>query len=116
MKTMPGRRVCAGLRILEAMKQLNAEQSGLDLEVRVGMATGEVMVFLAARPEISQHYVAGDVVNVRRGCSMRPLRAQWWWERWLTRADPPFWSAVWPGWAEPVTAQIGSFCCRNWRS
>ena len=58
------RAVCAGLRILEAMKELNAEQPGLDLEVRVGIATGEVMVSLAARPEIGQHFVAGDVVNV----------------------------------------------------
>jgi class 3 adenylate cyclase/tetratricopeptide (TPR) repeat protein len=58
------RAVCAGLRILEAMEELNAEQPGLDLEVRVGIATGEVMVSLAARPEIGQHFVAGDVVNV----------------------------------------------------
>ena len=58
------RAVCAGLRVLEAMKELNAEQPGLDLEVRVGIATGEVVVSLAARPEIGQHFVAGDVVNV----------------------------------------------------
>ena len=58
------RAVRAGLRIHEAMKELNAEQPGLDLEVRVGIATGEVVVSLAARPEIGQHFVAGDVVNV----------------------------------------------------
>jgi tetratricopeptide (TPR) repeat protein len=58
------RAVCAGLRILEAMKELNAGQPGLDLEVRVGIATGEVVVSLAARPELGQHFVAGDVVNV----------------------------------------------------
>jgi len=58
------RGVCAGLRILEAIEELNAEQPGLDLEVRVGIATGEVMVSLASRPEIGQHFVAGDVVNV----------------------------------------------------
>jgi predicted ATPase/class 3 adenylate cyclase len=58
------RAVRAGLRILEAMKELNAEQPGLGLEVRVGIATGEVVVSLAARPEIGQHFVAGDVVNV----------------------------------------------------
>ena len=58
------RAVRAGLRIVEAMKELNAEQPGLDLEVRVGIATGEVVVSLTARPEIGQHFVAGDVVNV----------------------------------------------------
>ena len=58
------RAVRAGLRILEAMKELNAERPGLGLEVRVGIATGEVVVSLAARPEIGQHFVAGDVVNV----------------------------------------------------
>jgi tetratricopeptide (TPR) repeat protein len=58
------RAVRAGLRIVEAIKELNAEQPGLDLEVRVGIATGEVVVSLAARPEIGQHFVAGDVVNV----------------------------------------------------
>jgi tetratricopeptide (TPR) repeat protein len=58
------RAVCAGLRIVEAMKELNAEQPGLDLEVRVGIATGEVVVSHTARPEIGQHFVAGDVVNV----------------------------------------------------
>src|SRR6266702_3701887 len=58
------RAVRAGLRILEAMQELNAGQPGLDLEIRVGIATGEVMVSLTARPEIGQHFVAGDVVNV----------------------------------------------------
>src|SRR6516165_11686638 len=58
------RAVRAGLRILEAMKELNAERPGHGLQVRVGIATGEVVVSLAARPEIGQHFVAGDVVNV----------------------------------------------------
>src|SRR5438876_3912772 len=45
------RAVRAGLRILEAIGDLNEEDAGLDLQVRVGIETGEAVVALGARPE-----------------------------------------------------------------
>jgi class 3 adenylate cyclase/tetratricopeptide (TPR) repeat protein len=57
------RAVRAGLRILEAIAELNAEDSALSLQVRVGIATGEAVVALGARPEEGEGVVTGDVVN-----------------------------------------------------
>jgi len=59
----PERAVRAGLRILEAIADLNEADPGLGLTVRVGMETGEVVVALGARPELGEGLVAGDVVN-----------------------------------------------------
>ncbi|HWO69199.1 MAG TPA: adenylate/guanylate cyclase domain-containing protein, partial [Actinomycetota bacterium] len=58
----PERAVRAALRILEELPDLNREH-GLDLEVRAGIATGEALVTLGARPEAGEGIVAGDVVN-----------------------------------------------------
>ncbi|HET6713428.1 MAG TPA: adenylate/guanylate cyclase domain-containing protein [Actinomycetota bacterium] len=58
----PERAVHAGLRILEAIEQLNRDR-GTDLSVRVGINTGEVVVALEARPERGEGIVTGDVVN-----------------------------------------------------
>jgi tetratricopeptide (TPR) repeat protein len=57
------RAVRAGLRILAAISELNDARPGLDLEVRIGVATGEGLVRLGARPELGQGMVVGDVVN-----------------------------------------------------
>ncbi len=57
------RAVRAGLRILEAIGELNAESPALSLRVRVGINTGEAVVALGARPEEGEGIVAGDVVN-----------------------------------------------------
>src|SRR6266542_3443887 len=57
------RAVRAGLRILEAISDLNEEDAGLDLQVRVGVETGEAVVALGARPEQGEGIVTGDVVN-----------------------------------------------------
>jgi class 3 adenylate cyclase/tetratricopeptide (TPR) repeat protein len=57
------RAVRAGLRILEAIGELNAAHPGLDLEVRIGVATGEAIARLGARPERGEGLVVGDVVN-----------------------------------------------------
>jgi class 3 adenylate cyclase/tetratricopeptide (TPR) repeat protein len=57
------RGVRAGLRILTAIAELNEARPGLDLEVRIGVATGEGLVRLGARPELGQGMVVGDVVN-----------------------------------------------------
>ncbi|MDX6427237.1 MAG: hypothetical protein QOD52_2642 [Gaiellaceae bacterium] len=59
----PERAVRAGLDILRAIEELNEEDPGLDLSVRVGVNTGEAVVALHARPEQGEGMVAGDVVN-----------------------------------------------------
>ena len=57
------RAVRAGLRILEAIAELNEADPELDLQVRVGINTGEAVVALGARPEQGEGIVTGDVVN-----------------------------------------------------
>src|SRR5712692_1006678 len=57
------RAVRAGLRILEAIEELNARDASLSLQVRVGINTGEAVVALGARPELGEGFVTGDVVN-----------------------------------------------------
>jgi class 3 adenylate cyclase len=57
------RAVRAGLRILDAIEELNAEDPALSLQVRIGINTGEAVVALGARPEEGEGIVTGDVVN-----------------------------------------------------
>ena len=57
------RAVRAGLAILEAIGELNEADPGLELQVRVGVNTGEAVVALGARPEQGEGIVTGDVVN-----------------------------------------------------
>jgi class 3 adenylate cyclase/tetratricopeptide (TPR) repeat protein len=57
------RAVRAGLRILEAIEELNDEDPALALQVRIGVGTGEAVVALGARPEEGEGIVTGDVVN-----------------------------------------------------
>jgi predicted ATPase/class 3 adenylate cyclase len=59
----PERAVRAGLRILEAIADLNQEDAQLSLAVRVGVESGEAVVALGARLEQGEGLVAGDVVN-----------------------------------------------------
>ena len=59
----PERAVRAGLRILEAIEELNEQEPELKLHVRVGIDTGQAVVSLHARPEQGEGMVAGDVVN-----------------------------------------------------
>ncbi len=58
----PERAVRAGLALLDAVDDLNRAH-GLDLAVRVGVATGEAVVSTGARPERGEGMLAGDVVN-----------------------------------------------------
>jgi class 3 adenylate cyclase len=57
------RGVRAGLRVLEAIAELNEDDPGLSLQVRIGINTGEAVVALGARPEEGEGIVTGDVVN-----------------------------------------------------
>ena len=57
------RAVRAGLRVLEAIAELNEADPVLDLNVRIGINTGEAVVALGARAEQGEAIVAGDVVN-----------------------------------------------------
>ncbi len=57
------RAVRVGLRMLEAIEELNAHDPTLSLQVRVGINTGEAVVALEARPELGEGLVTGDVVN-----------------------------------------------------
>src|SRR5580765_6159820 len=57
------RAVRAGLRILEAIEELNEADPALSLQVRIGVSTGEAVVALGARPEEGEGIVTGDVVN-----------------------------------------------------
>jgi class 3 adenylate cyclase len=57
------RGVRAGLRILEAIEDLNEQDPTLSLQVRIGVDTGEAVVALGARPEEGEGIVTGDVVN-----------------------------------------------------
>lgn len=53
--------VHAGLSVLEGVHELNASHDDLDLEVRVGICTGEAIVEIDAPPESA--LATGDVVN-----------------------------------------------------
>ena len=57
------RAIRAGLRILEALEELNEQDPTLSLQVRIGIDTGEAVVALGARPEHGEGIVTGDVVN-----------------------------------------------------
>jgi class 3 adenylate cyclase/tetratricopeptide (TPR) repeat protein len=59
----PVRGVRAALAIREAIAELNASEPGLDLHVRIAVATGEVVVALGARPSEGEGMAAGDVLN-----------------------------------------------------
>ena len=57
------RAVRAGLRILEAMSDLNAEDPALALQVRIGINTGEAVVAIGPGRAEGEGFITGDVVN-----------------------------------------------------
>jgi class 3 adenylate cyclase/tetratricopeptide (TPR) repeat protein len=59
----PERAVRAALAIQAAIAELNEADPALELEVRIGVNTGEALVTLDARPEAGEAMVAGDVMN-----------------------------------------------------
>ena len=58
------RAVRAALAIQSAIAELNEADPALELEVRIGVNSGEALVSLDARPEAGEAMVAGDVMNV----------------------------------------------------
>jgi class 3 adenylate cyclase len=59
----PERAVRAALSVRSAIAEMNAADEQLDLQVRIGINTGEAIVSLGARPELGEGMVAGDVIN-----------------------------------------------------
>jgi class 3 adenylate cyclase/tetratricopeptide (TPR) repeat protein len=59
----PERAVRTALAIQHAVQELNESDPTLELEVRIGVNTGEALVALGARPELGEAMVAGDVMN-----------------------------------------------------
>ena len=57
------RAVRAGLRVLDAIQELNKEDPALDLTVRAAVNTGEAIVDARQQPDIAQGLAHGDVVN-----------------------------------------------------
>jgi class 3 adenylate cyclase/tetratricopeptide (TPR) repeat protein len=57
------RAVRAGLRVLDAVQELNREDPALDLTVRAAVNTGEAIVDARQQPDIAQGLAHGDVVN-----------------------------------------------------
>jgi len=54
------RAVRSGLRIIEAIEELNEQEPALELQVRVGINTGEALVALGAKPEEGEGIVTGE--------------------------------------------------------
>jgi class 3 adenylate cyclase/tetratricopeptide (TPR) repeat protein len=59
----PERAVRAALAVREAIAEMNAADPSLDLQVRVGVTTGEALVARDARPSEGEGMATGDVVN-----------------------------------------------------
>jgi class 3 adenylate cyclase/tetratricopeptide (TPR) repeat protein len=59
----PERAVRAAFAVRRVVEELNASDPDLALRLRIGVATGEVLIDLAADPQRGETTVAGDVVN-----------------------------------------------------
>jgi class 3 adenylate cyclase/tetratricopeptide (TPR) repeat protein len=59
----PERAVRAALAIRDALAEMNEQDPGIDLHVRIGVNTGEALVSLGVRPLEGEGMAAGDVVN-----------------------------------------------------
>jgi class 3 adenylate cyclase/tetratricopeptide (TPR) repeat protein len=59
----PERAVRAAIAIRDALGEMNEDEPGLDLHIRIGVNTGEALVALDARPAEGEGLATGDVVN-----------------------------------------------------
>jgi len=123
----PERAVRAALAIREAISEFNQADPSLDLQVRVGVTTGEALIALDARPVEGEGMASGDVVNTAaRLQAAAPVggvlvdQATYWATNWQItyraaepvrakgKAEPvPVWQALGPASAsgvEPVKA------------
>jgi class 3 adenylate cyclase len=57
------RAVRAGLRVVDAMEDLNRDHPDRPLQVRAAVTTGEAVVAVGSRPESGEALALGDVVN-----------------------------------------------------
>ena len=57
------RAVRAALAVRDSVADLNEADPDLDLQIRLGIATGEALVDLRARPSEGEHLAWGDVLN-----------------------------------------------------
>ncbi len=68
------RAVRAGLGVLEHLEELNDEDPGRSLAVRIGINTGEALVAIDAHPELVKALSPATSSIPRRGSSRRPRR------------------------------------------
>jgi class 3 adenylate cyclase len=59
----PERAVRAALAIRDSLEEMNQEDTRLDLQLRIGVNTGEAIVTLGSESSSGEGMVAGDVVN-----------------------------------------------------
>jgi class 3 adenylate cyclase/tetratricopeptide (TPR) repeat protein len=59
----PERAVRAALALRDAIAELNAEDEWLELDIRIGINTGEALVVLGARAAEGEGMASGDVMN-----------------------------------------------------
>jgi class 3 adenylate cyclase len=57
------RAVRAGLRVIDAIEELNRERSDVSLQLRAAVNTGDAVVSVGTRPESGDPLALGDVVN-----------------------------------------------------
>jgi class 3 adenylate cyclase/tetratricopeptide (TPR) repeat protein len=96
------RAVRAALAIQEAIAELNDADPRLELEVRIGVHTGEALVNVGARPELGEAMVAGDVMNT--GARLQAAAAP----GGILVGEQTFWATervIEYGEVEPVTAK-----------
>ena len=70
----PERAVKAALAICSAIDDLNAADEWLDLQVRIGVNTGEALIVVGAKSSEGEGMASGDVMNTAAGFS-RPHRS-----------------------------------------
>ena len=57
------RAVRAGMRVIDAIAELDRERADVSLQVRAAVNTGDAMVIVGSRPDAGDALALGDVVN-----------------------------------------------------
>ena len=106
----PERAVRAALAIQEAIAEMNEADPALELEIRIGVNTGEALVALDARPDLGEGMVSGDVVTESPLCFGKMPRRKT--KRSPGCPGPPFGSSF--GLSSRKTVVPGLNRCRRW--